>query len=57
MDAEKLRAIVVGDVDTVVGVRSVLGTTWFMNVSDGMYLLTTSASVGGASGDALLRCC
>ncbi len=32
----------------------VLGTTWFMNVSDGMYLLTTSASVGGASGDALL---
>ena len=33
----------------------VCGTTWFMNVSDGMYLLTTSASVGGASGDALLR--
>ena len=32
----------------------VCGTTWFMNVSDGMYLLTTSASVGGASGDALL---
>ena len=31
------------------------GTTGFMNVSDGMYLLTTSASVGGASGEALLR--
>ena len=35
----------------------VLGTTWFMNVSDGMYLLTTSASVGGASGDACCCCC